>query len=281
MTLSRSDLNLPDEVIRQPSFLDTLGSIQPLGEQPKIPDVLRRKHHRYTDDEFDILEDLEPMDMLPRELIPDQRARWQPPAMWYGWEYDEDKVIEYAEAHDLLSYTRVYLPLEDDATAANGFDPELAKTCTAHEFSTDDTCMKVFMSFIRRLKIKPASGYPLKYVLGRGDMRSIFVLYGNWQLRQGLKAEDVAALVSAMSEHGLGAKPQWRAHRALTSPFAPTFSLTTTSSACFPPKSAMPLVSVADHEREEKTVVLFSVDVAPPETFLTVPTLNIAERTAA
>ncbi|KAJ3559538.1 hypothetical protein NM688_g278 [Phlebia brevispora] len=378
MTLSREDLHLPDEVILcQPSFLEGLGSIQPLGAQPQIPDVLRRKRRRYTDEDFDVLEDLEPMDMLPRELIPDRKARWQPPAMWYGWEYDEDKVLDFAMAHDLLSYTRVYLPLEDDATAANGYDPELAKTCTAREFSTDDTCMQVFMYFVRRLKIKPASGfplnimpisrweinlpdeiitqpsfldalgsiqplneepklpsilkykrrrytpeeickieelepmdllprelipnmtpymqppalyygweydedkviefarancllsydnqgrrplselkgvdfdpvlvfyepdcpdfyivrefsaddtcmsvflyfmeklkitpasgYPLKYVLGRGDMKSIFALYGNWQLRQGLKAEDVAKLASAMNEHGLGGKPQ-------------------------------------------------------------------------
>ncbi|EPS94826.1 hypothetical protein FOMPIDRAFT_1054758 [Fomitopsis schrenkii] len=55
---------------------------------------------------------LQPLDTLPRILVPSSRYAWRPPRMYYGWVAPQELLLDHAKKHKLLfpSKSREFLP---------------------------------------------------------------------------------------------------------------------------------------------------------------------------
>ena len=115
---------LSSKKINNPSFLDDLGSIAPVGSEQKVPRMIRkfqRNVDTYTNEvrltSFirlrSVLADVGPCPGSGRacenQTNNDKNRNLKPPLMHYGWIADERKLYQYALAHNLVALERLHI----------------------------------------------------------------------------------------------------------------------------------------------------------------------------
>ncbi|KAH9841108.1 uncharacterized protein C8Q71DRAFT_439424 [Rhodofomes roseus] len=97
----------------------TLPSLDPPGEKRALPAPYNQPPFKRGELTNAVLvkrvSSMNPLPRLHRSLIPDLKATWKPPVLYYGWSIGDllPRLVEYAEQHKLARYTvigRVHKP---------------------------------------------------------------------------------------------------------------------------------------------------------------------------
>ncbi|KAJ3542392.1 hypothetical protein NM688_g5973 [Phlebia brevispora] len=190
--------------------------VDPPGVKRKVHPLLRRGRPPFTKDEMTALVQLGPLETLPRQLVAKDTRRpvWQPPVFYYGWELNEDKILEYAKENGFertSRYTCYKCALEEDPDSKDVTPhPTNPKMVYITKFNRYNTILAVFDAFMEELGIeKMGVSYPIRAVVSPNISTRIFAFYSNYTIGEGTSDKNIDVLSWVMDEYGMGGEPKW------------------------------------------------------------------------
>ncbi|KAJ3542395.1 hypothetical protein NM688_g5974 [Phlebia brevispora] len=183
----------------------------------EVHPLLQKRRVRYTSAEREELGQLGPLESLPRCLLPQDTRRpvWQPPVFYYGWELNEEKILEFAKENGMeVRAQEMWLKSE----VTEDIPPE---DITPHErhpedwvyvryFNRNRTIIKVFIAYMQELDIRGRGiGWPIRVALSPKGTTRVFAFYSNYTTDGAPKSRYLDMLSWVMDEFGMGGELKW------------------------------------------------------------------------
>ncbi|KAJ3542394.1 hypothetical protein NM688_g5975 [Phlebia brevispora] len=195
----------------------TTDPIDPPDLEREVHPLLQKRRRPYTSDEQEQLDQVGPLESLPHHLLPQDTCRpvWQSPIFYYGWELNEEKILQFAKMDGLeVRVQHTWLKSEvpkdippEDITP-DEHHPE--NWVSVWSFSRYHTIVNVFATYVKELDIKGRGpSWPIRVVMSPKGTTHIIAFYTNYTTDKAPSSRDLDMLSWAMDEFGMGGELKW------------------------------------------------------------------------